>query len=49
MAPGNPFRSEYLLLNIIPTASKSKRSATPLMALGALLVVGAGLIVMFGQ
>jgi hypothetical protein len=49
MAPSNPFRSEYLVLNIIPTGSKPKRSATPLMALGALLALGAGLLLIFGQ
>jgi hypothetical protein len=49
MAPSNPFRIEYLFPNIIPTGSKSKRSATPLMALGALLALGAGLILIFGQ
>jgi hypothetical protein len=42
-------RGEYLALSIIATGSKPRRSPISLMGLGALLVLGAGLIVMFGQ
>jgi hypothetical protein len=42
-------RSDYLRLSIIPTASKPKRSATPLMTVGALIAVGAALIFVLGR
>ena len=49
MTPIRPLRGEYLLPSIIATGSKPRRSPISLMALGALLVLGAGLIVIFGQ
>jgi hypothetical protein len=45
MAGGNrssdSLHSEYLLLSIIPTASRQKRSAASLFTVGALIVLGA--------
>jgi hypothetical protein len=49
MASIERFRGEYLLLNIVPTGSKPKRSPTPLMAVEALLALGIGLIIALGQ
>jgi hypothetical protein len=40
-------RGEYLLLSIIPTGPKPARFPMPLMALGAVLALGVGLIVAF--
>jgi hypothetical protein len=48
MAPTHRLRGEYLVLSIIPTGSRPKRSSTSLIALGALLALGAGLVVIFG-
>ena len=42
-------RGEYPLLSIIATGPKPRRSPISLMGLGALPVLGAGLIVMLGQ
>jgi len=49
MTPLRPLRGEYLLPGIIATGSKPRRSPISLMGLGALLVLGAGLIALFGQ
>ena len=49
MTPIRPLRGEYLLPGIIATGSKPKRLPISLIGLGALLVLGAGLIVMLGQ
>jgi hypothetical protein len=49
MAPADRIRGEYLLLSIIPTGSKPKRS-TPWMAAGGILIVlGAALIFVLGR
>jgi hypothetical protein len=44
MAPSDRFRGEYLLLSIIATGSKPKRSALPLFTSGALIAIGMALI-----
>jgi hypothetical protein len=45
MISDHRFRGEYLMLSIIPTGSKPARLPVPLMALGAVLALGVGLIV----
>ena len=49
MTPIQPLRGEYLLPSIIATSSKARRSSMSLIGWGALLLLGAGLIVLFGQ
>ena len=53
MARGNRssdlLHSEYLLLSIIPTASRQKRSAASLFTVGALIVLGAALIFVYSR
>jgi hypothetical protein len=53
MARGNRssdrLHSEYLLLSIIPTASRQKRSAASLLTVGALIALGAALIFVYSR
>jgi hypothetical protein len=49
MAPADRFRGEYLLLSIIPTGSKPKRSSPWMVAVGVLIAVGAALLFVLGQ
>jgi hypothetical protein len=49
MAPADRFRGEYLLLSIIPTGSKPKRSPPWMVAVGVLIAVGAALLFVLGQ
>jgi hypothetical protein len=49
MAPADRFRGEYLLLSIIPTGSKPKRSPPRMVAVGMLIAVGAALLFVLGQ
>jgi hypothetical protein len=45
----NVFSSEYRPFTIIEPASRSNWQATPLLMLGALIVLGAALIFLFSQ
>jgi hypothetical protein len=53
MARGNRssdlLHSEYLLLSIIPTASRQKRSAASVFTVGALIALSAALIFVYSR